>query len=233
MLIPVEKLRINGIPAVMWGEKSDRLIIAVHGNRSSKIDDCIWIFAEEAAKKGYQTLSFDLPQHGERVYETNPLMADKCVAELKEVMMFARNSADHISVFGCSMGAYFSLLAYGGDVEKAWFLSPVTDMERIICKIMHSGNVTEDELRERKIIETPIETLYWDYFVYVRNNPVEAWNVPTFILRGENDILCEREYIDAFAERFGCELMEQRGGEHWFHTDEELKFFRNWLSERL
>lgn len=228
-----EKLRINGIPAVLWGEKSDRLIIAVHGSHSSKIDDCIWILAEEAAKKGYQVLSFDLPQHGERVYEPQPLMADKCVTELREVMKFAKRTAEHISVFGCSMGAYFSLLAYEGDVERAWFLSPVTDMARIIRNIMQFIGVTEDELRERKIIENSIETLYWDYFVYIKNNPVEVWNAPTFILRGENDTLCERECVSVFAESFGCELTEQRGGEHWFHTNEELDFFRNWLKERL
>ena len=36
-----------------------------------RIDDCIWVLAEEANVKGYQILSFDLPQHEERVYETD------------------------------------------------------------------------------------------------------------------------------------------------------------------
>ncbi len=229
-----KKLRVNGIPAVLWGEKSDRLIIAVHGSHSSKIDDCVWILAEEAAKKGYQTLSFDLACHGERVYEIEPLMADKCVSELKGMLAFAKGLAKRICVFGCSMGAYFSLLAFRDEsVERAWFLSPVTDMERIIRNIMRFCNITEDEFRERKTIENPIETLYWDYYIYVKDNPIEKWEIPTFILRGEGDTLCEKEYVSAFAERFDCELTEQRGGEHWFHTDSELDFFRNWLKERL
>lgn len=46
-----EKLRISGIPAILWGEPSDQWIIAVHGSRSSKIDDCIWILAEELRKE--------------------------------------------------------------------------------------------------------------------------------------------------------------------------------------
>jgi alpha-beta hydrolase superfamily lysophospholipase len=54
-------------PQFFGGEKSNKIIIAVHGSHSSKIDDCIWVLAEEATKYGYQVLSFDLPQHGERV----------------------------------------------------------------------------------------------------------------------------------------------------------------------
>ena len=45
-------------------------LIAAHGSHSSKIDDCIWVLAEEAATKGYQILSFDLPQHGSQEKET-------------------------------------------------------------------------------------------------------------------------------------------------------------------
>ena len=48
-----------------------------------------------------------------------------------------------INVFACSMGAYFSLLAYQNDVlEKALFLSPVVNMERIIENMMKWFNVT-------------------------------------------------------------------------------------------
>ena len=60
----LRKIRIDGIPVILWGEPSDKIIIAAHGSHSSKIDDCIWILAEEATAKGYQVLSFDLPQHG-------------------------------------------------------------------------------------------------------------------------------------------------------------------------
>ncbi|MFA0814588.1 MAG: alpha/beta hydrolase [Anaerofustis sp.] len=233
-MVSAEKLRIDGIPAVLWGEKSDRLILAVHGSHSSKIDDCIWILAEEAIKCGYQVLSFDLPQHGERVYEAEPCMVQECVKELTDILNFARQRAEHISVFGCSMGAYFSLLAYGDEpLDRVLFLSPVTDMARIIHSIMDICGITEEEFELRRTIENPIETLYWDYYCFVKEHPIVSWNHPTYILRGETDTLCEREFVAAFAERFGCELTEQKGGEHWFHTPEELSFFREWLKERL
>lgn len=67
----------------------------------------------------------------------------------------------------------------------------------------------------------------------VKSHPINMWNHKTFILRGENDTLCEYNYVKAFADCFSCELTEQKGGEHWFHTDCELDFFRNWIRERL
>ena len=108
----VSKIRIDGIPAVLWGEQSDKIIIAAHGRRSSKMDDCIRVLAEEATANGYQVLSFDLPQHGERVYETECIMPDECVRELKVMYSFAVNQHKTVSIFGCSMGAYFELLAF-------------------------------------------------------------------------------------------------------------------------
>jgi len=230
----VEKLRIQQIPAILWGNESDRLILAVHGSHSSKIDDCIWVLAEEATKRGYRVLSFDLPQHGERVYETEPCMVQECVKELAEVYRYARQLAKHISLFACSMGAYFSLLTFADQaIERAWFLSPVTDMERIIHNIMGYCKVSEEEFERQKIVQTPFETLYWDYYQYVKEHPVTRWSHPTHILRGETDTLSESDIVAGFANRFGCELVEQPGGEHWFHTPEQLDFFRGWLKDRL
>lgn len=230
MVLETQKMRIGSIPAILWGEKSNKIMVAVHGSHSSKIDDCIWVLAEEADKHGWQTLSFDLPQHGERVYEAEPCMVGECVKELHAVMGFAKQRAETVSVFGCSMGAYFSLLAYADEkIEKAFFLSPVTDMERIIQNMMHACDISEKELRERRMIETPMETLYWDYYVYVREHPVGKWPHRTELLRGETDTLCEKEAVEAFAARFGCGLEEQKGGEHWFHTESQLAYFRDWL----
>ncbi len=60
----IEKNKINNIPSMIWGEKCNRVFIAVHGNMSNKEDEVIKIFAEKVISKGYQVLSFDLPEHG-------------------------------------------------------------------------------------------------------------------------------------------------------------------------
>ena len=60
----MEKIAVEGIPAVLWGEPSDKIYIYVHGKQGYK--EYAEAFAKVAEEKGYQTLSFDLPKHGER-----------------------------------------------------------------------------------------------------------------------------------------------------------------------
>ena len=230
----ISNIRIDGIPAVLWGDPCGRMIIAAHGRHSSKTDDCIRVLAEQATAKGYRVLSFDLPQHGERANESGLLMPDECVRELKTMYSFAVNRGDKVSVFGCSIGAYFELLAFQDmEIEHAWFLSPVTDMERIIRDLMQYCRITEEEFRARVRVDNDIEPLYYPYYEYVVNHPIKKWNHKTFILRGENDTLCQYGSVLDFAESFGCFLTVQQGGEHWFHTDSQLAFFGNWIGERL
>lgn len=238
----VQKLNIQGIPSILWGNDDSKmksadgskLILAVHGKRSSKIDDCIWILAEEAVSLGYQVLSFDLPKHGERVYEPEPGRVEKYVKELKIMMKEAKRRSNQIYLFGCSMGAYFSLLSFQEEpIQYAWFLSPVTDMERMIRRLMEQHGIDEDRLFRERRIETSEETLYWDYYSYVKDHPIDEWSHPTAILRGEHDTLCERNAVLAFANRYHCELEEEKGGGHWFHTAEQLAYYREWIRNKL
>lgn len=132
------------------GDKSEKIFIAVHGNMSNKEDAVIQILVEEADRKGYQVLSFDLPEHGERKNDNTSCKVQFCVNELSIIMNYAKEHWKEINVFACSMGAYFSLLAFQNDViEKALFLSPVVNMERIIENMMKWFNVTP-ELYKKK-----------------------------------------------------------------------------------
>ncbi len=227
----LEKIRIEGIPAVVWGPDASKIIIAAHGSHSSKIDDCIWQLARQALPRGYQVISFDLPQHGERVYEKDFIMPDECVRELNLIYDLAKSKATSVSLFGCSMGAYFELLGFADKaIDKAFFLSPVVDMERLIDNLMAYCHITPAELKERTFVSNDIEPLYYPYYAYVKAHPIVRWNHPTFILRGENDTLSEYGSVKAFCDRFGCQLSEQKDGEHWFHTEDELAYFSHWLA---
>lgn len=66
----IERKVIDGIPALIWGDKSDKVFITVHGNMSNKEDEVIKILAEIVVNSGYQLLSFDLPEHGDRKNDT-------------------------------------------------------------------------------------------------------------------------------------------------------------------
>ncbi len=230
-----KNISIDNIPAVLWGEKCTKLFIAVHGNLSSKSDVPIAILAEEAIPLGYQVLSFDLPEHGDRKVESTLCKAQNCVADLISVLAVAKEQASEISVFACSMGAYFSLLAYKDvNLQQCLFLSPVVDMNRIINNMMMWFNVTEERLEKDREIATPIgQVLYWDYYHYVKQNPITKWNTPTSILYGKNDELCEYDVVSSFAKSFNCSLETAEDAEHYFHTEEQLKIYKNWLRKHI
>lgn len=107
-----DKFKISNIPTVLWGEKSEKLFVAVHRNMSNKEDTVIQILAKEAIDKGYQVLSFDLPEHSERKSHNTPCKVQFCVSDLSIIMNYAKERWNELSLFACSMGAYFSLLAY-------------------------------------------------------------------------------------------------------------------------
>lgn len=230
-----QHLVIKGIPAVIWGENTGRVWLAVHGNRSHKEDTVIALLAERAVKCGFQVLSFDLPAHGARKQEQETCRVQQAVRDLKAVMVYARAVWREIRLFSCSLGVYFSLLAYPEEpIAQCLFLSPVVDMERMICNMMTWFGVDESRLAHEKEIPTPAgETLYWDYFCYVKAHPVVKWPVPTAILYGTKDALCEMETISQFASRFGCDLDLMEGGEHYFHTEEQLAFFERWVQKTI
>lgn len=228
-------LKINHIPAIIWGDISDKLFIAVHGDQSNKADIQIEIFAKEAVRKGFQVLSFDLPEHGDRKAEATPCKVQNCVEELHIIMDYAKKNWSYISLFANSMGTYFSLLAYREEpLERCLLLSPLVDMERMITNMMTWFTVSEARLQEEKEIVTPIgKTIYWDYYTYVKEHPVDKWNVLTAILCGTEDDICEYDTIVSFVKRFGANLERMEGGEHYFHTKEQLAYFNLWLEKNV
>jgi alpha-beta hydrolase superfamily lysophospholipase len=224
------------IPAILWGNQSEKLLIEVHGNLSNKEDTIISMMAQKAVKKGYQALSFDLPMHGERVDEKYACIPENCVSDLVVVYEYAKSLAPEISLFACSMGAYFSLLSYHDlKIKQSLFLSPIVNMERIVSNMMEGFQVTEERLKAEHEIRLPIgQTLEWNYYCYVKENPIcFEWKVPTAILYGYDDNLSEWDEISAFAERYQSTVKVLEHGEHYFHTEEQLKVFDIWADESL
>lgn len=230
-----QSLKIENIPAILWGNKSDKLFIAVHGNMSNKSDAVIVEFVESAVAKGYQVLSFDLPEHGDRKSENYTCKVQNCVHDLNVIMSYAKSISNSISLFACSMGAYFSLLSYKEDsLKQCLFLSPVVNMERVINNMMTWFNVSENRLKEEKEISTPIgQKLYWDYYYYVKEHPIVNWNKKTSILYGSEDDICEFDVISDFTKDFHCDLQVMEHGEHYFHTEEQLQYFRQWAKKYI
>lgn len=153
--------------------------------------------------------------------------------EIHHAVIKMKAEYDHMILIANSIGAYFSMNAdINKTIEKAYFISPIVDMERLITDRMARENATEDELKEKGIIHTSFgEDLSWEYLCYVRKHPVK-WSVPTAILYGSNDALTSYETIAVFAEKHRASLTVMEDGEHWFHTEKQMQFLDNWIKEK-
>lgn len=129
-----------------------------------------------------------------------------------------------------SIGAFFAMNALRkARIEKAYFISPIVNMEKLITDMMSWTGVTEADLIEKEMIETAFgETLSWEYLAWVRNHPI-SWNIPTSVLYGISDHLQSLETIQTFAAGNGFDLTIMENGEHWFHTEEQMAFLDNWI----
>ena len=226
-----ERIQIGHIPAVIYGKKSDKLCLYVHGRQSCK---------EEAEKLapllepyGYQILSFDLPEHGERKDGKTEFSVQNCVYDLQFLWNSIMENYDTISLYACSIGAYFSLVAYKKiHFDKCLIVSPILDMERLILNMMKWAGVTHEKLQAEKEIKTSFgETLSWEYYQYVINHPVHIWDSKTFKLYGRNDRLTEKSVLDIFREKHDCSVRIMEKGEHYFHTREQMQFLTEWVED--
>jgi len=228
-----QEIAIGGVPAVLWGEPAKRGFLFVHGQGGSRLEG--GAFASRAEAAGWQVLSLDLPGHGLRQGTGEELTPGAAAPELRRAMAFARERWEEVSLRATSIGAYCSMLAFqDAPPAESLFLSPVVDMEALILRMMAWAGVDEPRLEREKEIPTDFgQTLSWRYLTCVREHPIRRWPGPTAVLWAEGDELIPREDIDGFRRRFPCRLTVYPGGEHWFHTPEQLAVVEEWERKAL
>ena len=197
-----------------------KLVIYVHGKGGT---------AEEA--KHYRTLFVESDVIGFDYKSQNPWEAKIEFSDFYDLHSKEYNS---VILVANSIGAFFSMHALAEKkISKALFISPISNMEKLITNMMIWSNVTEEELCRKKEISTGFaETLSWEYLCYVRMHPIK-WNIPTCILYGANDNLTSVETVSGFAEQIGASLTVMNDGEHWFHTNEQMEFLDNWIRNSI
>lgn len=151
-------------------------------------------------------------------------------AEIRAAAEELKAEYESIVLIANSIGVYFSMCAgIGHLISKAYFISPIVNMEKLITDMMQWANVKEAELRSKGVIHTAFgEDLSWQYLCYVREHPID-WKVPTSILYGSYDNLTSFETISDFAKKHGATLTVMESGEHWFHTEEQMRFLDDWI----
>ena len=193
-----------------------QLVIYVHGKGGS---------IEEA--EHYRTLFVGFDVIGFDYKSQNPWQAKK---EFSNFYAQVAKGYDSVILIANSIGAFLSMNGFvDKNITKAFFISPIVNMEKLIIDMMNWSNITEEELCNKKEILTDFgETLSWEYLCYVRKHPIK-WNIPTYILYGENDNLTSKATISEFSEQVSATLTIMKGGEHWFYTEEQMKFLDDWI----
>lgn len=228
----VNRVCISGIPALIWGEPSDKVWLCVHGKLSSK--ESAEGIARIASEKGCQTICFDLPQHGERSEEPTPCDVWNGVHDLHCIADYAFSRWREVNLYACSLGAYFCLHACPDrHFGQCLFQSPILDMEHLIRKMFLWFGVTEERLMHEKEIDTPIDLLRWDYFQYVLSHPVVRWTAPTHILYGARDDLQSLEVVKDFSQRFGCGVTVAAQSAHPFMDESDGAVVERWLRDHI
>lgn len=193
-----------------------KLAIYIHGKGGSAAE------SEHYAPllKEYDVIGLD--------YKANDVW--QALEEFPKLYDSVRVGYDEVIVIANSIVAYYTMQAlWDRNIIKAFFISPIVNMEKLISDMMMWANVTEDELREKKLIETSFgETLSWEYLCYARES-TDKWAISTDILYGTADNLTSLETVTEFAVKHNASLTIMENGEHWCHTDEQMRVVDEWI----
>ena len=115
--INMMNIEIGKIPAILWGNPSDKVYLYVHGKAGCKEE--AEILAQIVCMRGWQVISFDLPEHGQRKSERNSFNPWTAVPEIKAVYQYAKKNWSRICLYANSLGGMvFHAGAGRGEVGK-------------------------------------------------------------------------------------------------------------------
>ena len=205
-----QELTLAGVPAILYGERSRKVYLYVHGKNGCKEE--AERFANTACAAGWQVLAIDLPEHGARKDRPEQLLPWAVVPEIQAVYARMQPVWPHIRLYGVSIGAWLAMQALRAEkLEKALLVSPVVDMETLILSMMQGAHVTEEQLKAAGEIPTEMgETLSWPYLCWVREHPLQ-WHTPTQVLYGDKDALTSRAVMERFRRQSGAHLTHPAG----------------------
>ncbi|MBO4667581.1 MAG: hypothetical protein J5666_05610 [Bacilli bacterium] len=203
--------------------KKKKVVVYIHGlhGSSKEADDYSYL------SKEYDVLGLDY-QDG-NPWEVKDIIRSKfkkLTKGYKEVIVIAN-----------SIGAFYTY-EYLSDfnIKQAFFISPIASMFKILFDYIFTGRVSEEELKEKKFITLDDgTTLSYDFYQeYSHNDYHGDWKVPTEILYGSMDRLVYIEnIIDFLTAHPLSKLTIKEGSEHYFHTDEEKQFIKEWILRNI
>lgn len=224
--IEPEYFNIGITPCVLYGDRNAKKVaLYVHGLCGNKEE--AERFARLAIPQGFCVLAMDLPEHSGRTDNVR-LLPWEVIPELKAVFDYASKNWS-VYLRAESIGAYFSLLAFSGaNIEKCLLVSPLTDMVAMIKGMLKAVGADEVRLEREKNIPFGNQIISWEYYEYAKNHPVKEVADKTTIISSSIDYVVGEETIRNFAQKCNAMLFELQGGEHYFHTPDQLAFLEKY-----
>ena len=179
---------------------------------------------------GYQVLSIDLPEHGERKHGEEKICAvdsgagaangDKTLSKQMEANQFAGEQ-------------HWRILFNAGDGKRQYRKGAVcfADCGYGTADFDNDApaKVTEAQRQEKgKIVTDFGQTLSWQYLCWIREHALQNWAIPMAVLYAGRDTMTDYETIETFAKKHAAKLTVYEQGEHRFHTPEQLEVLKKW-----
>ena len=215
LMVKVYGLDIKDLEEMMPKEEESPItqeksvIIYIHPKewKSLKIKDL------ELLKVGYEVKEIKLDIN--RIWEAEDVLKNKFVSLIENYQKVIVVATD-LATFAVAE----ALSSF--DIQKAFFISPVSDMFQHMFNLMNDYRITEKRLKTEKVIALE-NGEYLSYDVYMRVlNEEDKWNTPTEVLYGSMDEDVYIENIASFLETHNARLTIKQGADHSFSGKENI-----------
>ena len=220
-LFDVEKLDKKLDDWRMYKRKNKKVAVYIHGLHGSAIEADNFSYL----KNEYDVVGLDYEDGNP--WELGGFLREefeKLTKNYKEIILIAN-----------SIGAFYSY-EYLSDfnIKHAFFISPVASMQQIVLNLMMENKITRSELEDKQLVKLDNGLTFSNKFFKHVSNDKDNWKVKTDILYGSLDDLVYIENIaDFLAEHPESKLTIKNGAGHYFRTDEEKEFIKNWIWSTL
>ena len=120
------------------------------------------------------------------------------------------------------------------DIKRAFFISPIVSMFQTIVDLMSMYDIKDKELKDKGFIELEDGTvLSYDFYQHVSMDE-DHWEVPTDILYGAYDTeVCTGSMLEFLENHPLAKLTVKSDSEHYFESEEEKEFIKEWILRLL
>lgn len=231
-----QNVQINGNALVLyeWGQKSNPVLICLHSHTNSAAS---WREFAEFASSKYHVFALDQRGHGNSEWAKDGYARDRFVEDLAEFVKI--NNFEHITLVGCSMGGWHSILYTAnnpGIVERIVMVdiapepsperlqAPAADPAPMVFQTLEdgyqwlrSGNALASDIRlheeaKSRLKQTDSGVWTWKADLNGFDNPLPDMTSPALINR----------YWSAI-ETIQCPIFEIRGKESGLVSDDTIE----------